>query len=107
MLFDARYDLNRENMNGDIDYTYGYDCGDYERPVYPNPAPETPAGPPIVHSPQIRCVTRQIVHEVPHICPVHTQITNQHICRHTYRPSYTCGEQNQVCHVHEGSCNQF
>lgn len=111
MLFDARQDFNFDNMdnnfNNDIDYTYGFDDGDWGRQGCPTSPFQTPGCPPIVHCPQIRCITRPIVHEVPHVCPIHTQVINQHICRHTYRPSFTCSEQNQVCHVHEGSCNQF
>ena len=59
---------------------------------------------PIVECPQERCVHRQIIHEVPHIQPINTRIINHHIYRHTYSPSYTCTEENEVCNVN--ACNQ-
>ena len=56
---------------------------------------------PIIECPQERCVHRQIVHEVPHIQPINTRIINHHIYKHTYSPSYTCTEENEVCNVNE------
>jgi hypothetical protein len=63
--------------------------------------------PPIIEPPRERIVNRCIVHEVPHVCPINTRIINNHICRHTYCPAYTCCEQNVVSHVHEGCCGMF
>ena len=54
---------------------------------------------PIIECPQERCVHREIIHEVPHIQPINTRIINHHIYRHTYSPSYTCTEENEVCNV--------
>ena len=49
--------------------------------------------PPVYECPQERCIHRQIVHEVPHVCPVHT-----------YSTCYTCTEENEVCNVQEYPC---
>ena len=46
-------------------------------------------------APRERCVHRTFVHEVPHVC------------RHTYRPEYSCSEENVVSNVQCGSCSQF
>ena len=29
-----------------------------------------------------------------HVCPIHTRVINHHVYRHTYRPAYTCSEEN-------------
>ena len=54
---------------------------------------------PIIEPMQQRIINRTIVHEVPHIQPINTRIINHHIYRHTYSPSYTCTEENEVCNV--------
>lgn len=56
---------------------------------------------------QEKCIHRTIVHEVPHVCPIHTRIINHHVYKHTYRPQYTCSEENTVSNVQCGSCCQF
>lgn len=56
---------------------------------------------PVYECPQERCIHKQIIHEVPHICPVNTRIINHHIYRHTYSPCYTCTEENEICNVNE------
>ena len=67
---------------------------------------------PIMYSPmnegvQERVVNRTFVHEVPHTCPIHTRIINHHVYKHTYRPVYTCSEENTVSNIQCGSCCQF
>lgn len=54
-----------------------------------------------------RVVHRTYVHEVPHTCPIHTRIINHHVYKHTYRPVYTCSEENVCSNVQCGSCSQF
>lgn len=54
-----------------------------------------------------RVVNRTFVHEVPHVCPIHTRIINHHVYKHTYRPMYTCSEENVCSNVQCGSCCQF
>ena len=63
--------------------------------------------PPVYECPVEKCIHRQIVHEVPHVCPVNTKIINHHIYKHTYSPCYTCCEENEVCNVNEGCCSKF
>lgn len=60
--------------------------------------------PPVYECPQVRCCHREICHEVPHIIPVETKIINHHIYRHTYKPEYTCCEENEVCNVYDNKC---
>lgn len=62
---------------------------------------------PIYECPVERCIHRQIVHEVPHVCPINTKIINHHIYKHTYSPCYTCTEENEICNVNEGCCGKF
>lgn len=54
---------------------------------------------PVMECPEERCVHREIYHDVTHVKPIHTRIINHHIYRHSYRPSYTCSEENEVCNV--------
>ncbi len=56
---------------------------------------------------QEKVVHRTFVHEVPHTCPIHTRIINHHVYRHTYKPVYTCSEENVCSNVQCGSCCQF
>ena len=63
--------------------------------------------PPVYECPIEKCVHRNIVHEVPHVCPINTRIINHHIYRHTYSPCYTCCEENEVCNIQEGNCCCF
>ena len=63
--------------------------------------------PPIYECPQERVIHRQYIHNVPHVCPINTRIVNHHVYKHTYSPCYTCCEENEVCNVTEGCCNNF
>ena len=51
---------------------------------------------PIYECPQERVCHRYICYEVPHIMPCNTRIINHHIYKHTFKPEYTCCEEN-VC----------
>lgn len=62
---------------------------------------------PMVGPVQERVVNRTFVHEVPHVCPIHTKIVNHHIYKHTYRPAYSCHEENVCSNVQCGSCCNF
>lgn len=62
---------------------------------------------PIVEPMQERCINRTIVHEVNHVCPIRTKIINHHVYRHTYRPEYSCCEENVVSNVDNGGCSCF
>lgn len=69
-----------------------------------NPSCEMP---PVYECPKERVCHREIVHIVPHICPVNTRIVNHHIYKHTYSPCYTCCEENVCSDVYEGNCCNF
>ena len=62
---------------------------------------------PVVEPMQEKCVHRTIMHEVPHVCPIRTKIINHHVYRHTYRPEYSCCEENVVSNIDNGSCCNF
>lgn len=62
---------------------------------------------PIIEQGRERCIQRNIIHEVKHICPINTRIINNHIFRHTYQPRYTCSEENVVKNEQCGSCCNF
>lgn len=61
-------------------------------------------GAPITEGMKENCVHRTILHDVPHVCPVHTRIINHHVYRHFYQPRYTCSEENTVSNIQCGSC---
>lgn len=63
--------------------------------------------PTVMECPVERCIHREIIHEVPHVQPINTKIINHHIYKHTYRPCYTCTEENEVCNVNECCNNKF
>ncbi len=91
-----------DNMTNNIDITdndfqsdmnFNQDLSDVSRPL--------------VEPVQERCVHRTIMHEVPHVCPIRTRIINHHVYKHTYRPEYSCCEENVVSNVNQGSCSCF
>lgn len=59
---------------------------------------------PIIEQPIERCIERNICHRVEHICPIHTRVINNHIIEHSYRPEYTCSEENTVTNIDPGCC---
>lgn len=59
---------------------------------------------PIYECPQERVCHRYICHEVPHVMPCNTRIVNHHVFRHTYRPEYTCCEENVCENVFDPRC---
>lgn len=40
---------------------------------------------PIMEAPIEKCIQKNIVHEVEHICPINTKIINNHIYKHVYK----------------------
>ena len=56
---------------------------------------------PIVEAPCERVCHREICHNVEHIQPIKTRIINHHIYHHTYKPCYTCCEENEICNVYD------
>jgi len=110
MPVNPMFDLNQDNQ---VD---SQDLGIFKNAMQMGAtAPATAGGmmtpgcamPPIVHPGKERVVCRTICHNVQHICPVRTRIINNHVFKHTYRPEYSCCEENQVSHINEGSCDCF
>lgn len=65
---------------------------------------------PIIEPPIEKCIEKNICHKVEHICPIHTRIINNHVYEHTYRPEYTCSEENIVTNIDPTcgcGCNMF
>lgn len=60
---------------------------------------------PIIESPIEKCVQKDIIHEVEHICPINTKIINNHIYKHVYIPQYSCCEEDVVTNLDECSCS--
>lgn len=108
MLFDRNEMFNNErcydnsvdmtNVNVEIDNNYYQQSSQMQQGCNNSP---------IVECPIEKCVHREIYHNVPHVCPIHTKIINHHIYKHTYTPQYTCCEENEVINVDEGSCCNF
>ena len=59
---------------------------------------------PVYETPIEKCIKKDFVHEIVHVCPIHTRIVNNHIYTHTYVPEYTCSEEN-VCTTFDDECN--
>lgn len=90
-----------ENMTNDIDMNVN------NAAMMPNYQMSSCGQQPMVEPMQERIVNRTIMHEVPHVCPIRTRVINHHVFRHTYRPEYSCCEENVVSNVNEGSCCNF
>ena len=60
---------------------------------------------PIYEAPIEKCIKKDFIHEVVHIMPIHTNVVNNHIYKHTYIPEYTCSEEN-ICTNYD-ECNKF
>ena len=61
----------------------------------------------IMEKPIEKCVQKDIIHEVEHICPINTRVINNHIYKHVYIPQYTCCEEDVVTNVDDCSCNNM
>lgn len=61
----------------------------------------------VIEPTQTKCIEKEFYHEVPHVCPIHTHVINKHIYTHTYRPAYSCSEENVVINKQCGSCCCF
>lgn len=63
---------------------------------------------PIYEAPIQNCIQKDYIHEVVHVVPIHTNIVNNHIYKHSYVPEYTCSEENICTNVNEcGNSNFF
>ena len=111
MFQDRCYDRDNEitaNFFGDNnEMNMSFDDDSATMPAMDNNMSMGTVSQPIIGPIRERCVHRNIYHEVPHVCPIRTRIINHHIYRHTYRPEYSCCEENVVSNVECGSCNNF
>lgn len=73
----------------------------------PTMSEETCCSDPVYEAPIEKCVQKDIMHEIVHICPIHTRIVNNHIYKHTYMPEYTCSEENICTNIDDNCCNKF
>ena len=60
---------------------------------------------PIYECPKEQTCERVIYHDVQHIVPIHTNIVNHHIYRHSFVPCYTMSECHTCENVYEQRCN--
>ena len=107
--YDRNVDVNTnffaDNMTNDIDVDVDINTmnSNMNQGMIDNGCPTRP----IVEPMRERCVNRTFVHEVPHVCPIRTRIINHHVYKHTYRPEYSCCEENVVSNIDQGSCCNF
>ena len=76
-------------------------------PCQKDPCMETCEAGPIMECPVEKCVQKDIIHEVQHICPINTKIINNHIFKHVYIPQYSCCEEDIVTNVDDCCGNMF
>jgi len=62
---------------------------------------------PVMEPVVTKCIEREFLHDVPHICPVHTHTVNKHIYKHTYTPQFTSSEEDVIVNEQCGSCCDF
>ena len=89
-----------DNMTNNMDTDYNMNSQD-------NYQMSETCNQPIVEPMQEKCVHRTIMHEVNHVCPIRTKIINHHVYRHTYRPEYSCCEENVISNIDNGGCSCF
>lgn len=89
---------NNFNMNG---------CCNNENKCCPTVCEEKCCEDPVYEAPVEKCIRKDFVHEIVHVCPVHTRIVNNHIYKHTYVPEYTCSEENVCTNVDDNCCKKF
>ena len=93
-----------DNMTNNMDTDFNMNNNQMDYNMNMNSCPNNQ---PIVEPMQEKCVHRTIMHEVNHVCPIRTKIINHHVYRHTYRPEYSCCEENVVSNINNGSCCNF
>ena len=91
-------------FNNNFDMNFGYTKNDGCCPtVSCNTCPEDP----VYEAPIEKCIKKDFVHEIVHVCPIHTRVVNNHIYKHTYVPEYTCSEENVCTNIEDSCCNKF
>lgn len=92
-----------DNMTNNMDTDYNMNNQTIDVNYDMNNCPSQP----IIEPMQEKCVHRTIMHQVDHVCPIRTKIINHHVYRHTYRPEYSCCEENVVSNIDNGGCSCF
>lgn len=100
--FNMNNEFNAENMSVDIDVAMNNN-----QMMGSNVAMGGTTQGPVMEPAQERQVHRTFMHEVQHVCPIRTRVINHHVFRHTYRPCYSCCEENVCSQVQCGSCCNF
>ncbi len=103
---DVKYNMGNENVNMDSNMTMDETMTQAQMQTsIPAGCCDAPVCPcePIYECPQQRECHRYINYEVPHIQPCNTKIINHHVYRHTFKPCYTCCEENVVCNVFDNN----
>lgn len=98
--------IDIENNSGTIDIDFAQSQNFNNGFIMDNTGTFTTASP-IIEPVQERVVNRTIEHIVPHICPIRTKIVNHHVFKHTYKPDFSCCEENVCSEVQCGSCCNF
>lgn len=99
--------FNAQYKAGDMDASQQQACPCEADMCMPNMMGDMLPGvvcPPIYECPRETVCHRYICHEVPHIIPCNTRIVNHHIYRHTFTPTYSCCEENEVQNIYERRC---
>ena len=102
---DTMIDIDNNSGNIDIDVTQGQSLSN--GPMNFGGQGMVTTQTPIIEPMRERVVNRTFEHIVPHVCPMRTKIINHHIYKHTYRPAYSCCEENVCSEVQCGSCCNF
>ena len=102
---DTNIDIDNNTGNIDIDVSQGQSLNNGAM-SFTDPGMSTTQAP-IIEPVRERVVNRTFEHIVPHVCPIRTKIINHHIFKHTYRPDYSCCEENVCSSVQCGSCCNF
>ncbi len=97
---DTMIDIDNNNGNIDIDLMQGQD---YNFAGGINQMMQSP----IIEPVRERVINRTFEHIVPHVCPIRTKIINHHVFKHTYKPDYSCQEENVCTNVECGSCCNY
>ena len=98
--------IDIDNNSGNIEIDVNQDQDFANGPMMGTPMAGGVSSP-IIEPMKERVVNRTIEHVVPHVCPIRTKIINHHVFKHTYRPDYSCCEENVCSNVQCGSCCDF
>lgn len=102
---DGLIDIDNNSGTIDIDFEQGQNLNN--GPMNLGGVGMVSTATPIVEPMRERVVNRTFEHIVPHVCPIRTKIINHHIFKHTYRPDYSCCEENVCTNVQCGSCCNY